>query len=312
MQVTVVGTGTIGSTVAYNLATGGVSVRCTDTEGDKHRGHATDISHGLAHAGHPLGPGCHGGEIRAVPPETGPRADTDCIVITASAPRPSGADRRGGRVAWLSDNLELAGELGGWLRSAPPRPVVVVTNPVDAVTYELYRQSQWPAHCFVGYSLSETARTAHVLADEYNSAPAAVDCPVLGEHGEQMVPVFSRATVAGERLHLDETKKREILDRVRAAPYTVMEQRGAGESSRWVTGRGVALLVRGLLAGSGTEPVGLSTPLDAVYGYEDVALSVPVVLGADGVTEIVEWELSPWERARMDDAYRAVETQIPD
>jgi malate dehydrogenase len=232
--------------------------------------------------------------------------------VTTSAPRPAGANQRGGRLEWLEENLALAAEIGAWLRSMESRPVVVVTNPVDVVTYELYRQSEWASHCFLGYSLSETARMAHMLARNYDVPYKEVSCPVLGEHGEGLVPVFSRATVGGESIDLDEAEREGLLDSVRKAPYTVMGLRGANESSRWVTGRGVALVVRCLQAGGTTALVGLSTPLESVYGYENVALSVPVRLGARGVNEIVEWDLSPWEQGRLDDAARAVAANIPE
>lgn len=319
MQVTVLGTGTIGSTVAYNLATRGFTVRCTDIDEGARRGHATDITHSLAHASHPVGRAAApedvaglSGDIEAVPPESERAGDADCFVVTASAPRPAGANQRGGRLEWLEANLALAGGIGAWLRSMPSRPVVVVTNPVDVVTYELSRQSEWPSHCFLGYSLSETARMAHVLARKHDVPYEQVSCPVLGEHGEGLVPVFSRATVGGESIDPGEAEREDLLDAVREAPYTVMSLRGASESSRWVTGRGVALVVQCLQAGGPTAPVGLSTPLASAYGYENVALSVPVRLGTRGVDEIVEWDLSPWEQRRLDDAARAVAANIPE
>lgn len=312
MHVTVLGTGTIGSTVAYNLATSGLTVRVADTDEGKSRGHAVDISHSIAHAAHPIGRGLVNGKIESVSPGPEAVAGADCIVVTASAPRPAGASQRGGRAEWLDDNLEIVREIGKWFRETTPCPVIVVTNPVDAITYELYRQSQWPAKRFLGYSLSESARIAHTLARDHDVRYEDVYCPVLGEHGEHMVPVFSRATIRGEEITLDEERKQDLLDQIRDVPYRVVDLRGASESSRWVTGRGAALIAQRLLDGGVAEPIGLSTPLDGEYGYKNVALSVPMTLDGDGVREIVDWQLSAWEQARMNDAYRAVSAHIPE
>lgn len=315
MPVTVLGTGTIGATVAYTLATetSGVTIRLTDIDEGKSRGHAIDITHSTAHVAHAIGHGRSGdGGIEAVPPGPDAVAGADCIVVTASAPRPDGASQRGGRMKWLEGNLDIVRTVGDWLQSTIPCPVVVVTNPLDVLTYELYRQSGWPRGHFVGYSLSETARLADALARDYNVAPAAVHCPVLGMHGEHLVPIFSRATIRGDTIDLDEPERQRLLDYIRQVPFTVMDLRGAGESSRWVTGRGAALVVQTLLDGGLDEPVGLSTPLESEYGYEDVALSVPVTLEEAGVEQIVEWDLSRWEQAQLDEACRAVAATIPD
>ena len=187
-----------------------------------------------------------------------------------------------------------------------------MTNPLDVITYELYRQSGWLRSNFLGYSLSETARLADALARTFNVPHADVYCPVLGMHGEHLVPIFSRATIAGDAIVIDETERQRLLDYTREIPYTVMDLRGANESSRWVTGRGVALVVKALLEGGGEEPVGLSTPLESEYGYEDVALSVPVTLAETGVKQILEWDLSRWEQGRLDKAYRTVAAMVSD
>lgn len=159
----------------------------------------------------------------------------------------------------------MVATVGRWLQSTTPCPVVV-TNPLDVITYELYRRSGWPRNYFMGYSLSETARLAGALARKYDVPYSDVYCPVLGVHGEQLVPIFSRATVAGTAIDVNERERQRLLDYVREVPFTVMAQRGTAESSRWVTGRGAALIVREILDGGDETPVGLSTPLDGDYG----------------------------------------------
>jgi malate dehydrogenase len=212
----------------------------------------------------------------------------------------------------VEDNLGIVADIARWFRQTTPSPTVVVTNPVDVITYELYRQSGWPSRYFLGYSLSETARLVYALGDEYDVQYKEVSCPVLGEHGEYIVPVFSRAKIRGESIDLDAGDRKELLDYVRGIPYTVMKLRGASESSRWVTGQGVALVTQQILEGGIREPIGLSTPLNGEYGYSDIALSVPLTLDEAGVKNILEWDLDPWEQSRMDEAYQRVATNIPE
>lgn len=310
MQVTVVGGGgTVGSTVAYTLAIDRpeVDVRICDIEADDSWGHATDVRHARCHAGHALGTaGPPTGDVEAIDPGGDAVRDADCVVVTASVPRPEGGAERGGRETFWPANRDVADEIAGWFGAVEPCPVVVVSNPVDRMVWRLHERSGWPRERFLGYSLSETARVADAIARRVDADPATVDCPVLGEHSEHVVPAFSRATVAGEPLEFDADEREAILEYARSIPYDVIQRRGRDDSSRWVTGRGATLVVEALLAGGSEEPICLSTPLDGAYGVEDISLGVPVVLSGDGVERVVEWDLADDERAALDAAARAV------
>ncbi|WP_331233956.1 malate dehydrogenase [Natronorarus salvus] len=315
MHVAVIGGGgTIGSTVAYDLVTGqhAVDVTLIDTDEDAAYGHATDIRHATRHVSHPTGRASRGryGTIEHEPPGPDALSGADCIVVTASAPRVSGGAERGGRMTFLDRNLGMAEEVGGWLREVEPRALLCVTNPVDRITHRLWAESGWPREHVLGYSLSETARMADWIADHEGASPSDVSCPMLGEHGEHLVPAFSRATVEGRPLALTEDECRAALDFVRDAPYDVIAHRGPGDSSRWVTGRGVAGIVEALSSNDVDDPVCLSVPLDGEYGAEDVCLSVPLTLSPEGWSEIHEWELSDWERERMTAAAKAVRSSL--
>ena len=315
MNVAIVGGGgTIGSTVAYDLLTGpnAVDVTVIDTDEGAAYGHATDLRHATRHVSHPTGRASRStyGTVETATPGPDGLADADCIVVTASAPRTSGGAERGGRMTFLERNIEIAEEIGSWLREVEPGALLCVTNPVDRITHRLYAESGWPREHVLGYSLSETARMAHWIADHEGVSPSAVSCPMLGEHGESLVPVFSRATVAGRPLSLTEDERKAALDFVRDAPYDVIAHRGPEDSSRWVTGRGVAGIVEALSSDDVDEPVCLSVPLEGEYGAEGVCLSVPVTLSSNGWSEIHEWELSAWERERMAAAAGAVRSSL--
>lgn len=312
MNVLVVGSGTIGSTVAYTLSVMRPSADITlvDADSDVAEGHAIDIRHSTRHAGHAVGrpdfvPG-EQGTVRSADPDPELVDAADSIVVTASVPRPEGGSERGGRLTFLEQNLEVADDIASWLQDADPTPVVAVTNPVDRITHRLWTATGWPRRYFLGYALSERARITDEVARRVDAAPRAVSVPILGEHGEHIVPVFSRATVDGEPIELSPTEREEIREYVRNVPYEVMNLRDPSDSSRWVSGRGVAGLVARLDEGSTETSVCLSTPLDGEYGFENVSMSVPVRLGPAGVEEIVEWSLTAEESDRLDAAYEAV------
>ena len=307
--VTVVGgAGTIGTTAAYALGIDrpDVDVRVCDLDGDGAAGHATDLRHARCHAAHALGPAGPTGDVTTVDPGPGAVRGADCVLVTASVGRPSGSTGRGGRDRFWPANRDVADEVAGWLAAADPVPVVAVTNPVDRFLGRLHAESGWPRERFVGYSLSETARLADAIARLVGADPADVDCPVLGEHGEHMVPAFSRATVADEPLDFDAETRADLLDYTKSVPYEIIAQRGAEHSSRWVSGRGAALVVASILAAGSDDTVCLSTPLDGEYGIEGVSLSVPVRLTGDGVGEVLGWDLPAEEREGLREAAAAV------
>jgi len=308
------GGGTIGATVAYTLAVSrpSLDVSLVDVDADPAAGHAKDIRHARCHAAHPVGAPPLGGDtgaVRSAAPDSDALAGADCLVVTASAPRPAGSAQRGGRAAFFERNRAVMDDVAAHLSGIDPRPTLVVTNPLDRTTRRLWAASGWPREAIMGYSLSETARMADWLADHAGVAPSAVSCPVLGEHGEHIVPAFSRATVDGEPISLSPDERQDALDFVRDAPYDVIRKRGEADSSRWVTGRGVAAVAERLVDG---DPVTtcLSVPLAGEYGCDGVCLSVPVRLGGTGWREILDWELSDWERERFDRAREAVSEPI--
>jgi malate dehydrogenase len=315
MHVAIIGgAGTIGTTVAYTLATTeqDIDITLVDPATDPARGHAIDLTHGRTASQLPglVGERSPEGRIRARPPDGEPLADADCAVVTASISPPDGTAERGARIRYLEKNRELADTIAESLSAIDPVPVLVASNPVDLIAHRLWKMTGWDRHNFIGYSLSETARAADELARVFDCRPSDVYCPTLGEHGEHVVPVFSRLEIAGERVEITDDQREQVLEYVRNVPYEVIEYRGEQDSSRWVTGQGVARLVSTLLDGGSSEPLGLSVPLDGEYGCEDVCLSVPVSLGTSGWEEIVEWELSPGELEELERASESVAADL--
>ncbi|RLM88394.1 lactate dehydrogenase [Halobellus sp. Atlit-38R] len=326
MHVAIIGgASTIGSTVAYTLAglAPTVDVSLVDIDEGAAWAHATDVSHAGYHFAN--APGASAGynpdsvgTIDSATPGELPALDPDLLIFNAAAPQPEDATDRGAREAELERNREIVEDVAEDLTALDPTPLLVVTNPIDRLVYHFYSLLGWPRRCFLGYSLSETARAADALADGLGVHRNDVYCPMMGEHGENVVPVFSRARVDGEPVEISADERADVREFVRDVPFEIAKKRGVGETSRWVTSAGVTRVVRTMLAADeqatrdsdGTGPFCLSTPLAGEYGFEDVALSVPVDVDAGGVAAIHEWELTDEETEQLTDAYDAVRADL--
>ncbi|GAB7017271.1 malate dehydrogenase [Halostagnicola bangensis] len=316
MHVAIIGgASTIGSTVAYTLASldPALDISLVDKAPEPAWAHAMDITHSLYHVTNaPVDESTAEsyGTVRGIGTDEMGSLNPDVVVLTAAAPRPDDATDRGAREAELEANRSIADDVASQLQSVDPVPVVVLTNPIDRITYRLWKQSGWPREKFIGYSLSETARVAYAIADRKNVHPSRVSCPVMGEHGEGIVPIFSRARIGDDPVSLTDEQQSEILEYVRSVPFEIASRRGASETSRWVTSAGVTRVVRSILSGETTSPGCLSTPLAGEYGFDDGCLSVPVTLDSGGVTAIHEWELADSEHAQLADAFESVRADI--
>lgn len=315
MQVAIIGgAGTVGTTAAYSLAVERPDIEITlvDTAEEEATGHAIDIRH--ARTLDRLPQFARNGtvsDVDAAPSAAESLMDADLAVVTASVPRPSGAAKRGGRARFLELNRELATRIAATLSSRDPLPVIVVTNPVDQITHRLWRETCWDRRFFLGYTLSETARAADKISDILRVPVGSVYCPTVGEHGEHVVPLFSRLTVDREPVTLSESERDDVRDYIRDVPYDIIGLRGEEESSRWVTGQGIARLAQSVLDGGlDGDPIALSVPLSGEYGFDDVCLSVPVQFGPDGVERVIEWGLSDEERDRLDAAYYSIKGSL--
>lgn len=315
MHVAIIGgAGTVGSTAAYTLAADRpeIDISLLDIDQDVAQGHSIDIRHARTFGRLSQFDGSESsGSITAGSVGDVPLGEADVAIIAASAPRPDVAVERGSREAFLDRNLELAATVAAKLREHDPIPVIVVSNPVDRITYRVWRETGWNRSHFMGYTLSETARAADKIASLREAPVSDVYCPIVGEHGEHVVPLYSQLQIGGESVKFSESERTVVRDYIRNVPYDVIDLRGQEETSRWVTGQGVARLTSQVIKGGHDgDPIALSVPLNGEYGLENVSLSVPVEVGHNGIERILEWELSKEERDRLDVAAESVQNDI--
>jgi malate dehydrogenase len=294
--VTVVGAGNVGATAAQEIARRDyANVVLVDIKEGLPQGKALDLNE----AGPVLGyePTLEGSNSYEA------TAGSDVVVVTAGLPRKPGMSR---------DDLVATNEqiVGSVTREAaehsPDAILIVVSNPLDAMCHVAKNVSGWPRERVFGMAgILDTARFSTFIAWETGASAKDVTAMVLGGHGDQMVPVVSATTVGGVPL----TK---LVPAERIEALVERTRKGGGEvvdllaTSAWYApGAAVAQMVDAVMLDQ-KRLLPCTALLEGEYGIDDLYMGVPVKLGAGGVEEIVELDLTEGERAALDESAAAV------
>ncbi|MFB6220756.1 MAG: malate dehydrogenase [Halolamina sp.] len=297
-KVSVVGAaGTVGAAAGYNLALRDivddlVFVDIPEQE-DVTVGQAADTNHGIAYDSNTT--------VRQGTYED--TAGSDVVIITAGIPRKPGQTR----IDLAGDNAPIMADIGASLAEHNDEFVSITTsNPVDLLNRHLYEAGDRDRHTVIGFGgRLDSARFRYVLSERFDTQVGNVEATILGEHGDAQVPVFSKVRVDGRDPAFTADEREEILADLQQSAMDVIERKGATE---WGPATGVAHMAEAVIRDTGEVLPG-SLVLDGEFGYEDTAFGVPVKLGADGVEEVVEWELSEYEADLMDDAAEKLSEQ---
>ena len=297
-KVSIIGAaGTVGAAAGYNLALRDVAdelvfVDIPDKEPET-VGQAADTNHGIA----------YDSNTRVRQGDYSDTAGSDVVVITAGIPRQPGQTR----IDLAGDNAPIMEDIGSSLAEHNDDFVTVTTsNPVDLLNRHLYETGDRDRHAVVGFGgRLDSARFRYVLGERFDAPVTNVEATILGEHGDAQVPVFSKVRVNGRDPVFDADEKEEILADLQESAMDVIERKGA---TQWGPATGVAHTVEAILKDTG-EVLPCSMVLDGEFGYEDTAFGVPAKLGADGVEEVIEWELDDYERELMDEAAEKLSDQ---
>jgi malate dehydrogenase len=295
-KVTVVGAGNVGTTVAQEVARRDYSdVVLVDIIENLPQGKALDVNQAAPVLGYePKITGTNGYD------ET---ARSDLVVITSGKPRTPGMSR---------DDLVTTNEsiVGSVTRAAveqsPDALILVVTNPLDAMCHVAKDVSGFAKERVFGMAgILDTARFSTFIAWETGASAKDVSAMVLGGHGDQMVPIVSATNVGGiplRRLVSDE-RIEALVERTRKGGGEVVDL--LGTSAWYAPGAAVAQIVDAILLDQ-KRVLPCTALLEGEYGIEGLYMGVPVKLGAGGIEEIVELELSDDEREALDASAEAV------
>jgi len=297
-KVSIVGAaGTVGAAAGYNLALRDVAdelvfVDIPDKE-DETIGQAADANHGVAYDSNT--------EVYQGSYED--TAGSDVVVITAGIPRQPGQTR----IDLAGDNAPIMEDIGSSIAEHNDDFVTVTTsNPVDLLNRHLYEAGDRDRHKVVGFGgRLDSARFRYVLSQRFDAPVQNVEATILGEHGDAQVPVFSKVRVDGADPEFSDDEREEILEELQQSAMDVIERKGA---TQWGPATGVAHMVEAILRDTGEVLPG-SVVLDGEYGLDDVGLGVPVKLGSNGVEEVVEWDLTEYERDQLGEAAEKLSEQ---
>lgn len=284
MKLTVIGAGTIGAGVAYNVAVRDVvdELVLVDLDAEKAKGEAFDIAHAAAFDSTTAVR--QGGYADA--------ADSDIVAITAGKPREEGMTR----TDLLEANVPILRDIFS-NDFGDDAVFVTTTNPMDVVNYANTRIADYDRSRFVGFGgWLDSARFRFVMADHLDVPAPSVEGYVIGEHGDSQVPVFSRLRVDGEPHDIPASEQDDLHDRMAASAMEVISRKGF---TQWAPTYGVAEVITAIATDSG-RVLPCSAVLDGEYGHSGVSIGVPVELGRSGIESIVEWDLSDREQDAFD------------
>ena len=301
-KVTIIGAGNVGATVAYSLAMKGVchEIVLRDRNKDVARGKALDMSQAANAARQHT--------IVSVADEASDIADSDVVVITAGSPRKPGMSRDD----LLMINAEITKEvIQDVKRYAPDSIIVMVSNPLDVMTYVALKESGFPKERVVGMAgILDSARMAHFIYEKIGYGAGQIRASVMGGHGDDMVPLPKFSTVAGVPLTdvLDEEEIIEVVERTKHGGAEIVGYLKTG-SAYYAPAKSTAIMVEAIL--KDTKQIHpCAVYLDGHYGYRDVVSGVQVALGAGGVEKLFEVTLSEGQKKRFAKSVNSVVEMI--
>ncbi len=235
-------------------------------------------------------------------------ANSDLILITAGVARKPGMSRDDLVQINQSVMVEVSTQIAKY---SPNATIIVLTNPVDAMTYTVYKTTGFPKNRVIGQSgVLDSARFRAFVAEELNMSVKDVTTLVLGGHGDTMVPLTRYSFVGGIPLTslLSKEKLDAIVDRTRNGGGEIVKLLGNG-SAYYAPAAAMVEMAEAILKDQKRILPSIAY-LEGEYGYNDLYLGVPTLLGADGVERIFELELTEDEKNALQISANAVKEVI--
>ena len=236
-------------------------------------------------------------------------SNSDVIIITAGVPRKPGMTRDD----LLGINLKIIKQVAEGIKETSPNAFVIcITNPLDVIVMALQKYSGLPKNKVIGMAgVLDTSRFKFFLSQELNVPISEVDSFVLGGHGDTMVPVPNRTTVSGKPLldfvkegKISEEKLNEIINRTRNGGAEVVKLLETGSAFYGPAASGIEMAESYLKNLKKTLPC--AAHLNGQYGVKDLYVGVPVIIGSNGIEEVIELTLDDEEKKYFDISIDAV------
>jgi L-lactate dehydrogenase len=290
-KVGLVGTGFVGSSFAYTLMQRGIASELVliDANAEKAIGEMMDLNHGLSFTK----------PMKITAGNYSDLTGSKVVVITAGTSQRPGETR-----------LDLLARNAAIFRSIIPEVVkhnpggiiLIATNPVDILTYISLKESNLPPAKLIGSgTILDTSRFRFLLGQYYEVDTRSVHAYIVGEHGDSEIPLWSMANIGGVRLQefaplknkeYDQEEMNKLFVSVRDAAYEIIKRKGA---SYYAIGLGLLSIVEAIL-GDYRSVLSISTLMTGQYGVHDICLSLPSVVGENGVEEILTLPMNTEEQ----------------
>src|SRR5687767_12141611 len=305
-RIAIVGAGSVGATVAYACLIRGVGkqIALFDVNRAKVDAEVLDLNHGLQFV--PMAT-VEGSD------DVGACADADVVVITAGAKQKPGQTRMDLATANAAICRKLVPDL---LRVAPNAIFLLVTNPVDVITYVTLKLTGLPPQRVLGSgTVLDSSRFRYLIAQRCRVAVQNVHAYIVGEHGDSEIPLWSSATIANIPLHewavkghgkLTVRDRSEIFENVKNAAYQIIQGKGA---TNYAIGLSTAKILEALLHDE-NRVLPVSSLLKDFQGIDDVCLSIPSIVNRLGVEQALPIKLNEAELAGLRNSAEQIKQAI--
>jgi len=300
-KVGIVGAGAVGATAAYTLGMMGTcnEIVLYDIAQDVAIGKAIDIEQSTIYS-------------KKITKITGAQdasdlSDCQVVVITAGVPRKDGMTRED----LLMINAKIIKDVVSKIEKySPNAKIICVANPLDVMTYVIHKLTNWDSSRIIGMAGAlDSSRMAYEINKITNYGCNGIKAMVIGDHGENMIPCTQLSNIGG--VHLESLISKEnmenIISRTKNGGATIVKH--LGTSAYYAPARGIAAMVQAILDDSKIV-IPSSTMLNGEYGYEDVTVGVPVVLGHNGIEKIIEIDMNDELKNKFKDSVKSIKSGI--
>jgi malate dehydrogenase len=298
-MITIIGAGKVGSSAAFDILRYKISdVVLIDLNENQAKGEALDMMQAA--------PAIEfDGKIRGTSDFREMQGSELVIVIAGLGRRPDMT-----RIDLMNTNSQIVKSvMKEVVKYAPKCKVMMVTNPVDIMTYVAFKESGFTSCCLFGMgNILDTMRFRTYIANELNVSREDTSALVIGEHGDSMVPLVEYASVSGIPVTnlLSNEQIEKIIHLTVTSGADVIKLKG---STIYAPGAVIAITADAILTGR-NRVMSVSTFLNGEYGFSDVSIGVPVVLGKAGVEKIIELELSDESKEKFGKSVAIVKEAI--
>ncbi|WP_423738835.1 L-lactate dehydrogenase [Clostridium cochlearium] len=305
IKISIIGAGFVGATTAYALMMEGLAseIVIVDINKEKSEGEAMDLAHGVSFVK----------PVNIIAGDYKDTKDSDIVIITAGAgPKPGET-----RLDLINKNYEIfKGIVPEVVKYSPKSILLVVSNPVDILTYVTYKLSGFPPERVIGSgTVLDTSRFRYLLGEHFKLDVRNVHTYILGEHGDSEIAAWSLTNVAG--ISVDDyckdickgcegNFKNRIPEEVKNAAYEVLERKG-------YTSYAIALAVRRIVEAiirNEDSILTVSTLLRGEYDIHDIYMGIPSIIGETGIKRVLEVKLSEDEEKQLKESAKVLKENL--